>query len=72
MTKQQYKRIHKILMKIRSTYDPQALNLNFFELRKHRANYLRFRHIKTSVESRKESYLFAIREALAGPVGKLP
>lgn len=70
MTKQQYKRIHKILMKIRSTYDPQALNLNFFELRKHRANYLRFRHIKTSNTYCR--YEVAKIRALAGPVGNLP
>lgn len=71
MTKQQYKRIHKILMKIRRDYDPQALNLNFFELRKHRANYLRFRHLTNPVHN-KEYYEVAKIRALAGPVGNLP
>lgn len=71
MTKQQYKRIYKILMKIRRDYDPQALNLNFFELRKHRAAYLRFRHLKSAVHSI-EYYKVAASRALAGPIGKLP
>ena len=71
MTKQQYKRIHKILMKIRRDYDPQALNLNFFELRKRRANYLRFRHFTNPVHNQ-EYYRVAANIALAGPIGKLP
>ena len=71
MTKQQYKRIHKILMKIRRDYDPQALNLNFFELRKRRANYLRFKGLTKPVHNL-EYYKVAASRALAGPIGKLP
>lgn len=71
MTKQQYKRIHKILMKIRRDYDPQALNLNFFELRKRRAAYLRFKHFTYPI-SNQELYRNAANRALAGPIGKLP
>lgn len=72
MTKQQYKRIHKILMKIRATYDPQRLNIVILQHKRGRANYLRFRHVKTSKDRLYSDYI-AIRDlALAGPVGKLP
>jgi hypothetical protein len=59
-------------MNIRSTYNPESLDLSFQYLKQDRKRYLRFKHIKTSVKSVTESYVFAKRAALAGPIGKLP
>jgi len=70
MTKQQYKKVRALLLKLRKGPDRYPNDHDLYNLTIYRANYLRFKKIKTS--KAKESYIQWRAKALAGPVGKLP
>lgn len=68
MTKQQYKKVRALLLRLRK--ERISYDYFLFTLKGYRSTYIRFKSIKNS--HAKQDYLMWLPKALAGPLGKLP